>query len=169
MSEVHSLPVTCHSRSQAQQCRQIAAPRAAPLERARSGELARAATASAYPRPRNPSPRIPAPQAAAAPHRALMRSLLPLALASSCGCHSAAAASWDGPRDQWRTEAELGSLPLSAVSRLPNKPPRYQMNQSTIIMPCNNSGYMDPQRTIGWSIIDFVSQCCSVCCLASPV
>ena len=29
------------------------------------------------------------------------------------------------------------------------------MNQSTIIMPCNNSGYMDPKRTIGWSIIDF--------------
>jgi hypothetical protein len=29
------------------------------------------------------------------------------------------------------------------------------MNESTIIMPCNNSGYMDPKRTIGWSIIDF--------------
>ena len=27
--------------------------------------------------------------------------------------------------------------------------------QSTIIMPCNNSGYMDPKRTVGWAIIDF--------------
>jgi len=47
-----------------------------------------------------------------------------------------------------------GFLPLSAMAS-PNMPPRYQMNQSTIIMPCNNSGYMDPQRTVGWSIIDF--------------
>jgi hypothetical protein len=65
------------------------------------------------------------------------------------------AASTDGPRDQWRTEAELGELPSADVTRLPDMPPRYQMNQSTIIMPCNNSGYMDPQRTVGWSIIDF--------------
>jgi hypothetical protein len=61
-----------------------------------------------------------------------------------------------------------GELPPS-VGMLPhNKPPRYQMNQSTIIMvsnahchpvstkvlnpfsqPCNNSGYMDPKRTVG--------------------
>jgi hypothetical protein len=61
----------------------------------------------------------------------------------------------DGPRDQWRTEAELGELPKEVVGKLPNQPPRYQMNQSTIIMPCNNSGYMDPKRTVGWSIIDF--------------
>ena len=46
----------------------------------------------------------------------------------------------DGPRDQWRTEAELGELPQEVVGKLPNHPPRYQMNQSTIIMPCNNSG-----------------------------
>ena len=61
----------------------------------------------------------------------------------------------DGPRDQWRTEAELGELPQEVVGKLPNQPPRYQMNKSTIIMPCNNSGYMDPKRTVGWSIIDF--------------
>ncbi len=61
----------------------------------------------------------------------------------------------DGPRDQWRTEAELGELPQEVVGKLPNQPPRYQMNQSTIIMPCNNSGYMDPKRTVGWSVIDF--------------
>eukprot|EP00939_MAST-03C_sp_MAST-3C-sp1_P002387 g2387.t1 len=29
------------------------------------------------------------------------------------------------------------------------------MNQSTIIMPCNNSGYTIPESTMGWSVIDF--------------
>ena len=56
----------------------------------------------------------------------------------------------DGPRDL----KGAGFIPLSATV-LPSKPPRYQMNHSTIIMPCNNSGYMDPARTVGWSIIDF--------------
>merc|ERR1719331_1751610 len=59
------------------------------------------------------------------------------------------------PRDLWREGEDLGSIPLSVVGKLPNTAPRYQMNQSTIIMPCNNSGYMDPKRTVGWAIIDF--------------
>jgi len=29
------------------------------------------------------------------------------------------------------------------------------MNQSTIIMPCNKSGFTDPASTLGWGIIDF--------------
>jgi hypothetical protein len=29
------------------------------------------------------------------------------------------------------------------------------MNKSTIIMPCNESGYTDPQSTKGWGIVDF--------------
>lgn len=29
------------------------------------------------------------------------------------------------------------------------------MNLSTIIMPCNNSGFTDPETTAGWGIIDF--------------
>jgi hypothetical protein len=29
------------------------------------------------------------------------------------------------------------------------------MNLSTIIMPCNNTGYTDPATTKGWGIIDF--------------
>ena len=85
------------------------------------------------------------------------------------------------PRDYWRTD--LGSIPLSVAEKFPNKAPRYQMNQvvlnslahyslanfqshwminihdvclqSTIIMPCNNSGYTDPKTTVGWAIIDF--------------
>jgi hypothetical protein len=29
------------------------------------------------------------------------------------------------------------------------------MNASTIIMPCNNTGFTDPQSTKGWGIVDF--------------
>ena len=29
------------------------------------------------------------------------------------------------------------------------------MNLSTIIMPCNNTGFTDPQSTKGWGIVDF--------------
>eukprot|EP00658_Telonema_sp_P-2_P085890 TRINITY_DN9895_c0_g1_i5.p1 TRINITY_DN9895_c0_g1~~TRINITY_DN9895_c0_g1_i5.p1 ORF type:complete len:460 (-),score=90.67 TRINITY_DN9895_c0_g1_i5:266-1645(-) len=29
------------------------------------------------------------------------------------------------------------------------------MNLSTIIMPCNNTGYTDPSSTLGWGIVDF--------------
>ena len=31
----------------------------------------------------------------------------------------------------------------------------WQMNQSTIIMPCNNTGFTDPSTTLGWGIVDF--------------
>jgi hypothetical protein len=65
---------------------------------------------------------------------------------------------WEGygPRDQWRRrESDLGQLPHSAVGELPSRPPQYQMNLSTIIMPCNNSGYTDPKSTVGWAIVDF--------------
>ena len=46
-----------------------------------------------------------------------------------------------------------------AAAQVPNKTPTYQLNQSTIIMPCNNSGFTDPQTTVGWSIIDFDCAC----------
>ena len=29
------------------------------------------------------------------------------------------------------------------------------MNASTIIMPCNNTGFTDPKTTLGWGIVDF--------------
>lgn len=29
------------------------------------------------------------------------------------------------------------------------------MNASTIIMPCNNTGFTDPKSTLGWGIVDF--------------
>merc|ERR1711959_363901 len=31
----------------------------------------------------------------------------------------------------------------------------WMMNASTIIMPCNNMGFTDPQSTKGWGIVDF--------------
>ena len=31
----------------------------------------------------------------------------------------------------------------------------WAMNASTIIMPCNNTGFTDPQSTKGWGIVDF--------------
>ena len=34
-------------------------------------------------------------------------------------------------------------------------PVTYQMNRSTIIMPCNESGLTDPESTKGWGIVDF--------------
>ena len=29
------------------------------------------------------------------------------------------------------------------------------MNLSTIIMPCNDTGYTDPKTTLGWGVVDF--------------
>ena len=37
----------------------------------------------------------------------------------------------------------------------PSYPPVYQMNLSTIIMPCNFTGPTYPSTTVGWGIIDF--------------
>ena len=31
----------------------------------------------------------------------------------------------------------------------------WMMNASTIIMPCNNSGFTDPESTAGWGVVDF--------------
>eukprot|EP00759_Apiculatamorpha_spiralis_P046574 PhF_6_TR42883/c0_g1_i2/m.64969 len=44
---------------------------------------------------------------------------------------------------------------LIANAQVPTYPPTYQMNLSTIIMPCNYSGYTDPSTTTGWALIDF--------------
>lgn len=49
------------------------------------------------------------------------------------------------------------ALPLLAAvaAQVPNRPPNYMMNASTIIMPCNNTGYTDPSTTVGWGVVDF--------------
>jgi len=43
----------------------------------------------------------------------------------------------------------------AAAAQVPNRPPNYMMNASTIIMPCNNTGYTDPSTTLGWGVVDF--------------
>ena len=35
------------------------------------------------------------------------------------------------------------------------RPATWQMNASTIIMPCNYTGYQDPSTTAGWGVVDF--------------
>ncbi len=42
----------------------------------------------------------------------------------------------------------LGLIAAAVFAQLPNKKPTYVMNQSTIIMPCNNSGFTDPQSSL---------------------
>ena len=50
--------------------------------------------------------------------------------------------------------AALSAAP-TARAQLPPYPQSWQLNRSTIIMPCNYSGPTDPQSTVGWSIVDF--------------
>lgn len=47
------------------------------------------------------------------------------------------------PRDYWRKEHELGSIPLSVAGKLPNTAPRYQMNQATVtcLSSCCSSSF----------------------------
>ena len=45
--------------------------------------------------------------------------------------------------------------PSVAMAVMPKFPHTYQMNKSTIIMPCNSSGVTDPQSTKGWAYVDF--------------
>ena len=42
-----------------------------------------------------------------------------------------------------------------ARAQVPISPVTYQMNKSTIIMPCNYTGPTDPASTAGWAIVDF--------------
>ena len=54
----------------------------------------------------------------------------------------------------------LSGDPCEYPNNCPNKVyPRadkqtWMMNKSTIIMPCNNTGYTDPESTKGWGIVD---------------
>ena len=44
----------------------------------------------------------------------------------------------------------LAMLVGAALGQLPNHPPVYMMNLSSIIMPCNNSGFTSVESTRGW-------------------
>mmetsp|Transcript_894 Transcript_894/g.2044 ORF Transcript_894/g.2044 Transcript_894/m.2044 type:complete len:441 (-) Transcript_894:36-1358(-) len=45
--------------------------------------------------------------------------------------------------------------PNTCPGTLPRMKQTWQMNKSTIIMPCNNTGFTDPKSTLGWGIVDF--------------
>jgi hypothetical protein len=45
--------------------------------------------------------------------------------------------------------------PSVCPGTLPTAEPTWLLNKSTIIMPCNNTGYTDPTTTLGWGIVDF--------------
>ena len=44
---------------------------------------------------------------------------------------------------------------LLSPSQVLRAPPNWQLNRSTIIMPCNSTGFLDPASTAGWSVVDF--------------
>jgi hypothetical protein len=54
----------------------------------------------------------------------------------------------------------------ATICSVPPWPATWQMNASTIIMPCNYTGFQDPATTAGWGIVDFVS-CASQTCASA--
>eukprot|EP00035_Acanthoeca_spectabilis_P023004 m.447099 g.447099 ORF g.447099 m.447099 type:complete len:428 (+) comp19468_c0_seq1:101-1384(+) len=53
------------------------------------------------------------------------------------------------------TTAEPCPWPNTCPGTLPKMKQTWLMNLSTIIMPCNDTGFTDPQSTLGWGIVDF--------------
>ena len=49
--------------------------------------------------------------------------------------------------------------PKTCPGTLPRMKQTWQLNLSTIIMPCNNTGFTDPNTTLGWGIVDFDCAC----------
>jgi len=49
----------------------------------------------------------------------------------------------------------ISSLRLGSAYLLPKWPPTYNMSQSTIIQPCNYSGYFSPEFSGKWAIISY--------------
>ena len=49
----------------------------------------------------------------------------------------------------------LAAFVATATAQFPNHPPQYIMNLSTIIMPCNESGFTTTDSVRGWGIVDF--------------
>ena len=45
--------------------------------------------------------------------------------------------------------------PKTCPGVVPRMKQTWLMNESTIIMPCNDTGFTDPNSTLGWSIVDF--------------
>jgi hypothetical protein len=55
----------------------------------------------------------------------------------------------------------VGILPTATLSQMvhgsavPSWPPTYQMNRSTFLMACNNTGLFNPEFSSRWGIVDF--------------
>ena len=64
---------------------------------------------------------------------------------------AAAAAAVSTAAAQCGNEGGTSPRPCS----VPTWPATWQMNASTIIMPCNYTGYQAPSTTAGWGIVDF--------------
>ena len=71
-----------------------------------------------------------------------------LSLLFLCGSLSANLVSADPPVD-------CHDWPNTCPGTFPTTPQSWLMNKSTIIMPCNNTGYTDPESTKGWAVVDF--------------
>ena len=58
--------------------------------------------------------------------------------------------------------------PQSCPGTVPRAPYKqtWQMNLSTIIQPCNDTGFLNPETTKGWGIVDFGTCPCCRCLTA---
>ena len=70
----------------------------------------------------------------------------------------------DARPSTWDREAQVAppappgscAYPSNCPNQVLPRPDKqtWQMNLSTIIQPCNNTGYTDPESTKGWGIVD---------------
>lgn len=91
--------------------------------------------------------------------RFLLRfSLAVAALAQVCGAHRSRTDSGVPPRavKLWDTPCTGDQWPRVCPGTLPRPNTQtWQMNMSTIIMPCNNTGLTDPRTIANWGFVDF--------------
>ena len=48
----------------------------------------------------------------------------------------------------------------TTICSIPPWPATWQMNASTIIMPCNYTGFQVPSTIKGWGVVDFECDAC---------
>ena len=90
---------------------------------------------------------------------AAMASLVLLLALTTSRTHTEAAAAAAPPPPPPSPSARCHLWPFTcpgSKNALPRAPYKqtWQMNLSTIIQPCNNTGYTDPESTKGWGIVD---------------
>ena len=82
----------------------------------------------------------------------LVAALLLVAQRTAAGAESAAASVNANAATANVCGNEGGSHPPPC--HVPTWPATWQMNASTIIMPCNYTGYQVPATTAGWGVVD---------------